>query len=69
VGAKMKESDKERLAKIDLFLSTIKSLGGNKKRSIDEKILIQELVETGKFTEKEVRKYIKKLQLWTPIHE
>ena len=65
----MKESDKERLAKIDLFLSTIKSLKGNKKRPIDEKILIQELVKTGKFTEKEVRKYIKKLQLWTPIRE
>ena len=65
----MKESDKERLAKIDLFLSTIKSLGGNKKRPIDEKILIQELVKTGKFTEKEVKKYIKNLQIWTPIRE
>ena len=57
------------MEKIDLFLSTIKSLGGNKKRPIDEKILIQELVKTGKFTEKEVRKFIKKLQIWTPIHE
>jgi len=65
----VKKSDKERVAKIDLFLSTIKSLEGNKKRSIDEKILIQELVKTGKFTEKEVKKYIKKLQLWTPIYD
>jgi len=40
----MKESDKERLAKIDLFLSTIKSLGGNKKRPIDEKILVKEVL-------------------------
>ena len=65
----MKESDKERLAKIDLFLSTIKSLKGNKKRPIDEKILVKELVKTGKFTEKEVRKYIKKLQVWNTMYD
>ena len=65
----MKKSDKERLAKIELFLGTIKSLAGEKNGPINEKILIQELVKTGKFTEKEVRAWIKKIQVGNVRHD
>ena len=63
VGAKVKKSDKKRIEKIDLFLDTIKSLAGDKKRPIDEKTFVQELVKTGKF----VSMYLRATSLLTKI--
>jgi hypothetical protein len=60
----------EQNKKMAIFFVTLKSLGVSKKRPVVEgKIFIQELVKTGKFTEKEVRKYIKKLQVWNTMYD
>jgi len=47
----------------------MKSLEGDEKRPVEEKTFVKELVKTGKFTEEEARKYIKKLQRESAIYE
>ena len=50
------------VSKMQLFMDVMKSLEGDEKRPVEEKTFVKELVKTGKFTEEEARKYIKKLQ-------
>ena len=57
------------VSKMQLFMDVMKSLEGDEKRPVEEKIFVKELVKTGKFTEEEARKYIKKLQRESAIYE
>ena len=57
------------VSKMQLFMDVMKSLEGDEKRPVDEKAFVKELVKTGKFTEDEARKYLKKLQRESAIYE
>ena len=57
------------ISKMQLFMDVMKSLEGDEKRPVEEKTFVKELVKTGKFTEEEARKYIKKLQRESAIYE
>jgi replicative DNA helicase Mcm len=57
------------VSKMQLFMDVIKSLEGDEKRPVEEKTFVKELVKTGKFTEEDARKYIKKLQRESAIYE
>lgn len=57
------------VSKMQLFMDVMKSIEGDEKRPIEEKLFVKELVKTGKFTEEEARKYIKKLQRESAIYE
>jgi replicative DNA helicase Mcm len=54
---------------MQLFMDVMKSLEGDEKRPVEEKTFVKELVKTGKFTEEDARKYIKKLQRESAIYE
>ena len=57
------------VSKMQLFMDVMKSLEGDEKRPVEEKTFVKELVKTGKFTEEEARKYLKKLQRESAIYE
>ncbi len=57
------------VSKMQLFMDVMKSLEGDEKRPVEEKTFVKELVKTGKFTEEDARKYIKKLQRESAIYE
>ena len=57
------------VSKMQLFMDVMKSLEGDEKRPVEEKTFVKELIKTGKFTEDEARKYIKKLQRESAIYE
>ena len=57
------------VSKMQLFMDVMKSLEGDEKRPVEEKAFVKELVKTGKFTEDEARKYLKKLQRESAIYE
>ena len=57
------------VSKMQLFMDVMKSLEGDEKRPVEEKEFVKELVKTGKFTEDEARKYLKKLQRESAIYE
>ena len=57
------------VSKMQLFMDVMKSLEGDEKRPVEEKTFVKELVKTGKFTDEEARKYIKKLQRESAIYE
>ena len=57
------------VSKMQLFMDVMKSLEGDEKRPVEDKTFVKELVKTGKFTEEEARKYIKKLQRESAIYE
>jgi hypothetical protein len=48
--------------KLRLFIDIFNALSGDDKNDIQKKILIEELINTGRFTEKEALSYIKKAQ-------
>jgi len=51
------------------FMDVFISLSGEAKLDVEEKILIYELIKTGKFTEKEAEEYIKKAMQNGQIYE
>ena len=57
------------VSKMQLFMDVMKSLEGDEKRPVEEKAFVKELTKTGKFTEDEARKYLKKLQRESAIYE
>ena len=57
------------VSKMQLFMDVMKSLEGDEKRPVEEKTFVKELVKTGKFTEEDARKYMKKLQRESAIYE
>jgi replicative DNA helicase Mcm len=57
------------VSKMQLFMDVMRSLEGDEKRPVEEKAFVKELAKTGKFTEDEARKYLKKLQRESAIYE
>jgi len=57
------------ISKMQLFMDVLKSLEGENKTAVEEKLFTQELMKTGKFTEEEARNYIRKMLREASIYE
>jgi len=57
------------VSKMQLFMDVLKSLEGENKNHVEEKLLVTELAKTGKFTEDDARNYIRKLLRESAIYE
>jgi len=57
------------VSKMQLFMDVLKSLEGENKTAVEEKLFTQELMKTGKFTEEEARNYIRKMLREASIYE
>lgn len=55
--------------KMQLFMDVMKSLEGDEKKPVEEMTFVRGLVKTGKFTDEEARKYLKKLHKEYVIYE
>ena len=54
---------------MQLFMDVLKSLEGDNKIPVEEKLFITELVKSDKFTEDEARKYLRRMQREASIYE
>ncbi len=57
------------VSKMQLFMDVLKSLEGENKSAVEEKLFIDELVKSGKFTEEEARNYIRRMLREASIYE
>ncbi len=57
------------VSKMQLFMDVLKSLEGENKGPVEEKLFITELVKSGKFTEEEARNYIRRMLREASIYE
>jgi len=57
------------VSKMQLFMDVLKSLEGENKAAVEEKLFITELVKSGKFTEEEARNYIRRMLREASIYE
>ena len=57
------------VSKMQLFMDVLKSLEGENKSPVEEKLFTQELVKSGKFDEEEARKYIRRMLREASIYE
>lgn len=57
------------MAKLELFMSLMKSLTGGTQGSVEKETLIKELTESSKFTEEEARIYVAKMHQQGSIYE
>jgi len=57
------------ISKMQLFMDVLKSLEGENKTAVEEKLFTQELMKTSKFTEEEARNYIRKMLREASIYE
>jgi replicative DNA helicase Mcm len=57
------------VSKMQLFMDVLKSLEGENKTAVEEKLFVKELVKSGKFTEEEARNYIRKMLREASIYE
>ena len=57
------------VSKMQLFMDVLKSLEGENKTAVEEKLFITELVKSGKFTEEEARNYIRRMLREASIYE
>ena len=57
------------VSKMQLFMDVLKSLEGENKTAVEEKLFTQELMKTGKFTEEEARNFIRKMLREASIYE
>ncbi len=60
---------RSEITKLQLFMDVLKSLEGEPKQSVEEKLFMTELVKTEKFTEEEARKYLRKMLNEASIYE
>jgi len=60
---------RSEVSKMQLFMDILKSLEGDNKVPTPEKYLVDQLVITDKFTEKEAKNYIKKMLKEASIYE
>jgi len=60
---------RSEISKMQAFMDTLKSLQGDLKGPVEEKLLVKELAKTGKFTEDEAYGYIRKLVRESAIYE
>jgi replicative DNA helicase Mcm len=57
------------VSKMQLFMDVLKSLEGENKAPVEEKLFITELVKSGKFTEEEARNYVRRMLREASIYE
>ncbi len=57
------------VSKMQLFMDVLKSLEGENKTAVEEKLFITELVKSGKFTEEDARNYIRRMLREASIYE
>ena len=60
---------RSEISKMQLFMDILKSLEGDPKSPVEEKLFVKELAKTGKFTEDEAYGYIRKLARESAIYE
>ncbi|MCH7967759.1 MAG: minichromosome maintenance protein MCM [Thaumarchaeota archaeon] len=60
---------RSEITKLQLFMDVLKSLEGEPKQSVEEKLFMTELVKTEKFTEEEARRYLRKMLNEASIYE
>ncbi|CDI05130.1 LAGLIDADG family homing endonuclease [Candidatus Nitrosotenuis uzonensis] len=57
------------VSKLQLFMDVLKSLEGDSKTAVEEKLFVKELVKTTKFTEEEARNFIRRMLREASIYE
>jgi len=57
------------VSKMQLFMDVLKSLEGEHKSAVEEKLFVDELVKTGKFNEEQSRTYIRRMLREASIYE
>jgi replicative DNA helicase Mcm len=57
------------VSKMQLFMDVLKSLEGDNKMAVEERLFIKELVKSGKFTEEEARNYLRRMLREASIYE
>src|SRR5574338_1072224 len=57
------------VSKLQLFMDVLKSLEGDNKTPVEEKLFVKELSKTGKFTEEEARNFIRRMLREASIYE
>jgi len=57
------------VSKLQLFMDVLKSLEGDSKTPVEEKLFVKELIKTGKFTEEEARNFIRRMLREASIYE
>ncbi|MGI0002784.1 MAG: minichromosome maintenance protein MCM, partial [Nitrosopumilaceae archaeon] len=60
---------RSEVSKMQLFMDVLKSLEGENKMAVEERLFIKELVKSGKFTEDEARSYLKRMLREASIYE
>ena len=60
---------RSEVSKMQLFMDVLKSLEGDNKMAVEEKVFVQELEKTEKFTEEEARNYIRRMLREASIYE
>jgi len=57
------------VSKMQLFMDVLRSLEGEPKQPVEERLFVSELVKSGKFTEEEARNYIRRMLREASIYE
>ncbi len=60
---------RSEVSKMQLFMDVLKSLEGDNKIAVEEKLFVKELVKSGKFTEEEAHNYIRRMLREASIYE
>ncbi|MFQ6025237.1 MAG: minichromosome maintenance protein MCM, partial [Nitrosopumilaceae archaeon] len=60
---------RSEVSKMQLFMDVLKSLEGEPKNPVEEKLLVRELAKTGKFTDDEAYNYIRRMMREGAIYE
>ena len=60
---------RSEVSKMQLFMDVLKSLEGENKTAVEEKIFVKELEKTGKFAEEEARNFLKRMLREANIYE
>lgn len=60
---------RSEVSKMQLFMDVLKSLEGDNKVAVEEKLFVKELEKTDKFTEEEARNYIRRMLREASIYE
>ncbi len=57
------------VSKLQLFMDVLKSLEGDSKTPVEEKLFVKELTKTGKFTEEEAKNFVRRMLREASIYE
>jgi replicative DNA helicase Mcm len=57
------------VSKEKMFMELFRGLAGDENNDVEDKVLVDELVKTGKFSDEEARKYIQKFNREGQIFE